>query len=157
MKRPPSYYVAAGLDLRAETERLCRLPALGGPQGTLATRPPTLAIRRASRRPRSRLGFAVPSEWRLSVTVYPGALPGDLLETLLHELVHLAVDRVPGSRPWHGREFRETLRAAMQQAYGVSIAARGSSLHGAYARAIQRSFGQTNQWEQAPIWASIAA
>jgi hypothetical protein len=136
VRRHPSYYVVDGLDLRAEAARLCRLPALGGPAGPLAVRPPTLAVRRASRRPRSRLGFAVPSQWRISVTAYPGVRTGDLLETLLHELVHLAVDRVPGSRPWHGREFRQTLREAMWQAYGVNVAV-GNSLHGAYAEAIE--------------------
>ncbi len=137
MRRHPSYYVAAGIDLRAEAQRLCLLPALGGPLGELARRPPGLTVRRAARRPRSRLGFAVPSERRLSVTAYPDAKAGDLLETLLHELVHLAVGRMPGSRPWHGREFRETLRAAMEQGYGVRVARPAASRHGAYARAIQ--------------------
>jgi predicted SprT family Zn-dependent metalloprotease len=70
------------------------------------------------------------------VTAYPGARPGDLLETLLHELTHLAVGRSPGKHAWHGREFRLTLRAAMAEAYGVSIAPRHSR-HGAYANAIE--------------------
>jgi hypothetical protein len=142
VKRHPSYYVVGGIDLQAEAARLCRLPALGGPDGPLAARPPTLAVRRASRRPRSRLGFAVPSEWRISVTAYPGAREGDLLETLLHELVHLAVGRSPGKHAWHGREFRLRLRAAMNQAYGVAIPARSSSRHGAYADAIQARRGE---------------
>jgi len=141
MKRHPSYFVVAGLDLRAEAERLCRLPALGGPAGALAVRPPALTVRRASRKPRSRLGFAVPAQRRVSVTAYPGARAGDLLETLLHELVHLAVERAPGSRPWHGREFRETLRDAMRQAYGVTGVGTGGARHGAYAEAIEARLG----------------
>ena len=48
-------------------------------------RAPELKVRRASTRP-NRLGFAVPAEYRLSVTAYPGIRPGDVLETLLHEL-----------------------------------------------------------------------
>ena len=68
--------------------RLSALPALGGPDGPLVDRRPELAVRRASKRPRSRLGFAVPEEHRLSVTVYPGIRRGDIEETLLHELVH---------------------------------------------------------------------
>ncbi len=137
MKRHPSYFVVGGLDLRAEARRLCRLRALGGATGPLVARPPTLTVRRASSRPRSRLGFAVPAQWRVSVTAYPGARAGDLLETLLHELVHLAVDRQPGGRPWHGREFCQTLRDAMREAYGVAGVMPATSHHGAYAEAIE--------------------
>jgi hypothetical protein len=133
-----SYFIVDGLDLRAEAERLARLPALGGPGGRLATDPPGITVRRASRRPRRTLGFAVPAEHRLSVTVYPGIRRGDLLETLLHELVHLTVGEVPGSRRWHGREFRTTLRAAMAQAYGVAGVDGPASRHGAYAERIER-------------------
>ena len=102
--RPSRYYLAAGIDLRAEAERLCRLEALGGPDGRLATHPPELTVRRASKKPRSRLGFAIPDENRLSVTIYPGIRRGDAEETLLHELVHLAVGASPEGRRWHGRE-----------------------------------------------------
>jgi hypothetical protein len=136
--RPARYYVVGELDLRKELERLCRLDALGGEEGPLASRPPELAIRRARRRPRNRLGFAVPAEWRLSVTAYPGAREGDLKETLLHELVHLHVGARPGSRRWHGREFKEALRRAMTEAYGVTGVRVANSYHGAYAEAIER-------------------
>ena len=118
--RPARYYAVAGIDLREEMERLCRLPALGGPEGPLVRRPPELAVRRASVRPRTRLGFAVPEEHRLSVTAYPGIRRGDVEETLLHELVHLAIGSSPGGRRWHGREFTETLRRAMREAYGIT-------------------------------------
>ena len=118
--------------------RLCRLEALGGARGRLARRPPRLAIRRASRRPRSRLGFAVPSEWRLSVTDYPGIRRGDAQETLLHELVHLHLGAPRGRRRWHGREFNETLRAAMREAYGVFGVRSAGAYHGAYADELER-------------------
>ena len=117
-------------------QRLSRLPVFGGPEGPLARNLPELAVRRASRRPRNSLGFAVPDERRISVTAFPGVRPGDLQETLLHELVHIAVGR--RGRSWHGALFKRTLRTAMRQAYGVTgIKARGST-HGAYAEALER-------------------
>lgn len=139
--RSRRYYEVAGLDLRAEMERLSRLEALGGPQGPLVARPPELAVRRASKRPRSRLGFAVPDEHRLSITAYPGIRRGDVEETLLHELVHLAVGAAPDGRRWHGREFTDTLRRAMREGYGISGVPVRSTLHGAYAEALERRHG----------------
>ena len=103
--------------------------------GPLAEREPLLKVRRATRRP-NRLGFAVPAEFRLSVTAYPGIRPGDVLETLLHELVHIAVGPATEGRRWHGREFTATLRRAMEEAYGVTGVRAPSSYHGAYAAAL---------------------
>lgn len=136
--RPARYYLVAGIDLHAETERLCRLEALGGADGPLVLRPPELTVRRAAKRPRSRMGFAIPEQHRISVTVYPGIRRGDAEETLLHELVHLAVGASPGGRRWHGREFSTTLRRAMAEGYGVRGVAAHSTLHGAYAEALER-------------------
>ena len=116
-------------------ERLRGLPVFAG--GALAAREPELKLRRARRRP-NRLGFAVPTQWRLSVTAYPGVRAGDLFETLLHELVHLHVGRQPGAHAWHGRVFKLTLAVAMAEAYGVGGAPRRSTVHGAYAEAIER-------------------
>jgi hypothetical protein len=39
---------------------------------------------------------------------------------------------------WHGRTFKATLARAMEEAYGVSGVATRSTLHGAYAEAIER-------------------
>jgi hypothetical protein len=136
--RPPRYWQAAGIDVRAEAERLSRLEALGGEAGPLVVRPPEVTVRRASKRPRSRLGFAIPDENRISVTVYPGIRRGDLEETLLHELVHLAVGASPGGRRWHGREFTDTLRRAMAEGYGIRAVRARNSYHGAYADALER-------------------
>jgi len=106
--------------------------------GPLAEVRPGLKVRRAQRRPH-RLGFAVPGEWRLSVTAYPGIRAGDVLETLLHELVHLHVGRQPGGHAWHGRAFKGALAAAMAEAYRVVAPAPArSTVHGAYAAAIER-------------------
>lgn len=106
--------------------------------GPLATRRPELKVRRASKRP-NRLGFAVPSEFRLSVTAYPGARPGDVLETLLHELTHLHVGRAAEAHAWHGRTFKLTLARAMSEAYGIAASPPSNTLHGVYAEAIERA------------------
>jgi SprT-like family protein len=127
-------FTVAGIDLTAEAWRLRRLPVFAG--GGLAERPPALRVRRARSRP-NRLGFAVPEEWRISVTAYPGIRSGDVRETLLHELVHLHVGSQPGHRRWHGAAFKETLRRAMAEAYGVVGVAPTNSLHGIYADALE--------------------
>ena len=134
-RRHPSYFLVAGVDLREEMTRLRALPVFA--DGRLAAIEPRLRIRRARARP-NRLGFAVPGEWRLSVTDYPGIRRGDALETLLHELVHLHVGRQPGAHAWHGRTFKRTLARAMTEAYGVAGVRTRGSLHGAYADAIER-------------------
>ena len=135
MARHPSYYLVAGVDLRREMERLRARPVFDG--GPLARAAPRLKVRRARRRP-NRLGFAIPDEWRLSVTAYPEIRPGDLLETLLHELVHLHVGRRRGGHAWHGRAFKRTLARAMAEAYGVVGVRPRSTLHGAYAAALEQ-------------------
>jgi SprT-like family protein len=88
-------------------------------------------------RPRSRLGFAIPDEWRISVTAFPGQRRGDAEETLVHELVHLFVGASPGTRRWHGRDFKATLRRAMREAYGIGGVQVNGSYHGAYADALE--------------------
>jgi hypothetical protein len=115
-------------------ERLRALPAFA--DGPLAERRPLLKVRRASRKP-NRLGFAVPSEYRLSVTAYPGIRPGDVLETLLHELVHLHVGRAAEAHAWHGPTFKRVLNRAMREAYEITIPTPRATLHGPYAEAIE--------------------
>lgn len=104
--------------------------------GPLVAREPELKVRRARRRP-NRLGFAVPSQFRLSVTAYPGIRAGDVLETLLHELVHLHVGRAAEPRAWHGKTFKATLARAMVEGYGIVAPGARSTIHGAYAEAIE--------------------
>jgi hypothetical protein len=135
LRRDPSYFLVAGVALRDEMARLRALPAFA--DGPLATREPELKVRRARRRP-NRLGFAVPSQFRLSVTAYPGIRAGDVLETLLHELVHLHVGRAAEPHGWHGRTFKRTLARAMDEAYGVAGLRPRSTVHGVYAEAIER-------------------
>lgn len=138
-RRRGNYYRVDGFDLAEEMERLRALPVFRA--GELARRRPELKVRRARRRP-NRVGFAIPAEWRISVTAYPGARRGDLQETLLHELVHLHVgERRGDARRWHGRAFRRTLHRAMRQAYGLDVPIPRSVVHGVYADAIERSRG----------------
>ena len=133
--RAPAYYAVAGVALDGEMERLRALAVFA--DGPLAAQAPQLKVRRASRRP-NRLGFAVPSEYRLSVTAYPGIRPGDVLETLLHELVHLHVGRAAEAHAWHGPTFKRVLARAMREAYGVTAVSPRGTLHGVYAEAIER-------------------
>jgi hypothetical protein len=128
------YYRVGEVFLDEEMERLRRLPVFA--DGPLAKAAPQFKVRRASRRP-NRLGFAVPSQFRLSVTAYPGIRPGDVLETLLHELVHLHVGRAAEAHGWHGPTFKRTLAQAMREAYGVEIPTPRATLHGPYAEAIE--------------------
>jgi predicted SprT family Zn-dependent metalloprotease len=120
-------------------ERLRALPAFA--DGPLAERRPQLKVRRANRKP-NRLGFAVPTEFRLSVTAYPGIRPGDVLETLLHELVHLHVGRAAEAHTWHGPTFKRVFNQAMREAYGVAIPTPRATLHGPYAEAIEASISR---------------
>jgi hypothetical protein len=142
--RASSYYVVAGVPLDREMERLRRLPIFA--EGPLAGRRPDLRIRRARRKP-NRLGFAVPSEFRLSVTAYPGIRAGDALETLVHELTHLHVGRANEPRAWHGATFKRALGAAMQEAYGLTIPSPRNTRHGTYAEAIERATGLPGERE----------
>ena len=136
MRRSPAYYEVAGVRLDDEMTRLRGLPAFAA--GPLASRAPELKVRRARNRP-NRLGFAVPSQFRLSVTAYPEIRPGDVLETLTHELVHLHVGRAREAHAWHGRTFKAVLARVMEEAYGVDGPSPRSTLHGVYAEAIERS------------------
>ena len=115
--------------------RLRELPVFAA--GPLAAREPELKVRRARKRP-NRVGFAVPHQFRLSVTTYPGIRAGDALETLLHELVHLHVGRAVEPHGWHGKTFKRTLARAMEEAYGVAGLSPRSTIHGIYAEVIER-------------------
>ncbi len=131
--------------------RLRRLAVFGGDAGPLCRRAPHLTVRRASKRPRSRLGFALLGEWRISVTAFPGQRPGDAQETLIHELVHLFVGASPGTRRWHGREFKATLRRAMHEGYGVTGVKAAGSYHGTYADALERRRSTTRAKGSRPL------
>jgi hypothetical protein len=136
LRRDSSYFFVAGIALDREMSRLRRLSVFA--DGPLARRKPELKVRRAKRRP-NRLGFAVPSQFRLSVTAYPGIRAGDVLEVLLHELVHLHVGRTAEAHAWHGPTFKRTLARAMAEGYGIAGVRPSTALHGTYAEAIERA------------------
>jgi hypothetical protein len=119
-------------------------------EGPLPAREPVLKVRRARSRPH-RLGFAVPSQFRLSVTAYPGARAGDVFETLLHELTHLHVGRAAEAHAWHGATFKRTLARAMEEGYGVAGMRPRSTIHGVYAEAIERARLAVGEPLQMPI------
>ncbi len=146
--RPSAYYLVAGVALDREMDRLRELPVFA--DGPLTARRPELKVRRASKRP-NRLGFAVPSEFRLSVTTYPGVRPGDILETLLHELTHLHVGRAAEAHAWHGRTFKLTLARAMNEAYGIAARPPSNTLHGVYAEAIERGIDREDSSLPRPV------
>lgn len=135
IKRDQSYYLVAGVALEQEMDRLRELETFAA--GRLASQRPLLKVRRARKRP-NRLGFAVPNQFRISVTAYPGIRRGDVLETLIHELVHLHLGRTAEAHAWHGRTFKITLAAAMNEAYGIAVQPPSSTHHGVYAEAIER-------------------
>jgi SprT-like family len=145
--RPPAYYAVAGVALDREMERLRALPVFA--DGPLAERAPELKVRRARRRP-NRVGFAVPTQFRLSVTAYPGIGAGDVLETLLHELTHLHVGRAAEAHAWHGPTFKRTLARAMAEGYGVTGPGPRHSRHGVYAAAIEEALSEYRDVCQAP-------
>ena len=120
--------------------RLRALPAFA--DGPLASRRPELKVRRARKRP-NRVGFAVPSDFRLSLTAYPGIRAGDALETLAHELVHLHVGRAKEAHAWHGRTFKTVLARAMEEGFGVTGPSPRSTIHGFYAEAIESTLGRS--------------
>jgi hypothetical protein len=125
-------------------DRLRALEVFAG--GALPAAAPELKVRRARARPHH-LGFAVPAEFRLSVTAYPGIRPGDVLETLLHELVHLHVGRAPEAHAWHGPTFKRTLARAMGEAYGLAIPTPPHTRHGIYAEALESAWAPAESLE----------
>jgi hypothetical protein len=122
-------------------DRLRALDVFAG--GALVAAAPEFKVRRARTRP-NRLGFAVPSQFRLSVTAYPGIRPGDVLEALLHELTHLHVGRAREAHAWHGPTFKRALARAMHEAYGLTIPIPPHSRHGIYAEAIESAWAPVN-------------
>ena len=134
--RNASYFTVAGVRLDLEMSRLRGLAAFAG--GPFASREPELKVRRARKRP-NRVGFAVPSQFRLSLTAYPGIRAGDVLETLTHELVHLHVGRADEAHAWHGSTFKAVLARVMSEGYGIVAPSPRSTVHGVYAEALEGS------------------
>lgn len=110
----------AGVHLPSEAATIIRRsPTLRELAPRLTADRITYQVRRYSQHPRSRLGSAWPWERRLQVNDYPGVTAEGARETLLHEIVHLAVGRDPSDHAaWHGRAFQKALRDARAEVYG---------------------------------------
>lgn len=110
----------AGVHLPSEAATILRRsPTLRELSPGLTAEKIEFKARRSSKRPRT-LGYAWPYDRRVSVTDYPGVTAEGARETLLHEIVHLAVGRDPSDHAaWHGRAFQKALRDARAEVYGL--------------------------------------
>lgn len=132
-------YTVEGVDLRKEMDKLLKLRVFGGRQGRLFRNPPELVISRRTQYPSSQLGYAeMHGSWghyRITVATYPGQTLADARETLVHELVHVAV----GLNHGHDATFRETMTKAFREAYKVlPVGVAHNRYHGRYAAALMR-------------------
>lgn len=107
--------VVAHTDLIAWLTYLAQLPVFGGRQSRLVRWPAALRVRKASRQPRSRLAFASYDRHLIQITAYPGIAQADVLESLLHEVVHLSSIRLRR----HDSLFKRTLARAAYEAFGI--------------------------------------
>lgn len=110
-----AYYTVAGLDLQVELKRMLKAPTLK----KLKRRNVSLKVRRASRCPSSRLGWAKYWKAEIQVTTYPGQDRYEAQEILLHELCHLAAGQDTFSgQCHHGPHFKKLFREAMYEVFG---------------------------------------
>jgi SprT-like family len=140
--------IVAGMDLHTELRRIVRLRVFR--DGRLGKELPELKVRQCRYRPSSRLGYASPWDWRISISAYPGQDAADVKETIVHELVHLhiGIDRSDTAH-WHGRRFQQTMRQAFRQAYGVDVPFTWNRYVGPYARALRRQEAELSKPEDA--------
>lgn len=133
-------FTVEGVDLRDEMTCLLRLKAWNGKFGRPPFRHrPELVISRRTQHPTSRMGYAEPWRWRITIATYPGQTLADAREVLVHELTHLVVGHQPGSRAWHGADFKKTMLAAFKEAYKVGpVGVPDNVYHGRYAAALKR-------------------
>lgn len=140
-------YTVEGVDLREEFKRLIRLRAFGGKAGRLWRDPPEFVISRRTHHPISRLGYAEPWRNRITIATYPNQTLADARETLVHELTHIVVGADPGTRVWHGLEFKLTMLRAFKEAYKVSpVGIPNNVYHGRYAAALQKWQIPSDDW-----------
>ncbi|MFI5296700.1 MAG: hypothetical protein ACHREM_01265 [Polyangiales bacterium] len=107
--------VYQGINLRDELEAMARLPVLR-PHLRLRSLP-KLVVRHGSRRSGSFHGRAYLAENRILITIEADARLADILEVLLHELVHHACPR----RENHGPLFIKRLNLAAMQHWGINV------------------------------------
>ncbi len=106
-------YIVAGFDFERELARLWRHPAVKTARRNSGRATPKLHIRRGAAPTRSYCGLAHYSRWEIRLLTWPGRTVGDLLGTLLHEVVHMV-----GVRN-HGPAFGRTLAMLAEAIYGI--------------------------------------
>jgi hypothetical protein len=138
-ERDSKQFAVAGVDLREELARYLRLEifrevrearpiqAAWPERNGRAVRPvprPELRVRRTGAKPKSLIGWARYDGTRIHIVDYPGITGYDVRETLLHEVVH-----AHGIRG-HGARFRNILRAAAREAFGIAPVEFKNRFHG---------------------------
>lgn len=109
-----AYYTVDGVDMREELAIIWRLPVVAewlARRHCVRVSPrrfaPALHIRR-QRAIRRLLGWASYGRHLIRLMVTPTSTATQVIGTLLHEVVHIALGKVPGAP--HGRTFKATLR-----------------------------------------------
>jgi hypothetical protein len=118
--REAARFAVAGFDLNAELVRLWKHKAVAEARRTHGARwrsvreePPSLRIRRCARQPRGLMGLASYGKREIMLATWPGRTLGDLIGTLLHEVVHMV-----GIHN-HGPAFGAELARLALDVYGI--------------------------------------
>lgn len=105
-----AYYEVDGVNLRDAVKQAWQLPVAREwrERNNRPSSPPRITVRRTKQTLWRRLGFAVPWEHRISVTVFPGCTATHVIDVLLHEVVHILLGKTKDG--WHGPAFEATLK-----------------------------------------------
>lgn len=136
LRRPTSYYVVDGFDLRVE---MMRLVALGTFASTdMLRNPPTLEVARFNRPVRKR-GHASNGR-HIKINVGTNVDRYNLQETLAHELTHIYYHRRGDLWLAHQDLFWKKLDIVVREAYGSDLRfePRSNRGHGRYAKALRQ-------------------
>jgi len=102
--------VAAGVDIKKAFEAYRKLPPFVGNLGHVKLEVGHRAEARWS-------GHAATYRRKIRVAYGPSATKAEVLEVLMHEMVHLACPRREG----HGERFKLTLRRAARELWGIEV------------------------------------
>lgn len=113
-------YRLSGIDLHAQLDHLLTLDMV---PRALKVLKPKLHIRQCEKTPQ-RWGFAKFRDGRgyLSVSIWPGIGPGEMLAHLCHELAHLVAWHECVARTPHGPDWRQAYKDLVQKGYNVYMA-----------------------------------
>lgn len=119
LERPDKDYLFSGIDLAEQLDRLLLLPSI---PGHLRHLKPVLHVRQCDR-PVKKWGFATFRNGRgyISVSLWSGIGPGQMLGHLCHELAHLVAWHECVARKPHGPEWRRAYVALAKEGYSVRV------------------------------------